>query len=80
MKNTFFCPICKKEIEVGEWGKQSQSYPPYEYRLSNKRYHMKSHKNIKQIKHKISIYKKKIEELNSELSILRSVFGNNMKY
>ena len=55
-KTTFMCPICKKEVEIGECGKslwpdkpmttgsRRGIYRNIEWRLSNKRFHMEQHR------------------------------------
>ena len=50
MKNYFRCPICKKNVEVGEWGKLDSGGK--EFRLMNKRYHMVCHRESKLEKRK----------------------------
>ncbi|MEK6878925.1 MAG: hypothetical protein AABY22_04920 [Nanoarchaeota archaeon] len=62
MKTTFKCPICEKEIDVGEFGKMSNGDKKYEYRLSNKRFHMRQHKRVKQIEKLIKKRKKQLGE------------------
>jgi len=46
MSKYFNCPICKEDVEVGEFGVLDSSGK--EFRLMNKRYHMVCHKKEKQ--------------------------------
>ena len=69
MNSKFICPICKKEVEIGEFNILSQSSDKYEYRLGNKRYHMKLHKIIKKKQLQIEKFKNKLDKLNKELII-----------
>ena len=72
MKTTFRCPICKNEIDIGEFGVMSVGGKPYEYRLSNKRFHMRQHKRIKQIEKLIKKRQKQLQEAEKNLREERS--------
>lgn len=64
----FICPICKKKIDlIADFGELSKSSDHCEYRLSNKRYHMKTHKKIKNLKKKEKYLLEKLNDVRESI-------------